>query len=280
MRQVKRFIYFVMLNVIVSAVTVVAVLQWWESKHPSTPIESTSVIIVVTAAPPGSQQVMLNDAGTYEIAATDTGILETGMIKATPTFGLLSYQVKEGDILGALAVQFNVSVADIMSVNGISNPDSLYVGQIILIPSAPLPTATLTPPPPTPISSPTPKPPSTATLTPSATPTSTPISQEPQVKVDKVIGVGDLETERVELLRSGDGELSLAGWRIEDGEGNVYTFPELTLYKGGAIHINTRRGQDTVTDLFWGLTHPIWERGKIVYLYNAKNELQSSYTIP
>ena len=34
MRQVKRFVYFVMLNVIISTVTVIAVLQWWETKHP------------------------------------------------------------------------------------------------------------------------------------------------------------------------------------------------------------------------------------------------------
>ena len=70
--------------------------------------------------------------------------------------------------------------------------------------------------------------------------------------IEKVIGVGVLATERVELLRTGDGELSLAGWRLEDGKGNVYTFPMLTLYKGGAINLNTRTGQDTVVDLFWG----------------------------
>lgn len=280
MRQLKRFIYLVLLNVIISAVTVISVLLWWEAKHPTTPVDITPVVIVVTPTQSIVLPLMANNSGVSEFISTDTGVQASLELKATPTFGLLSYQVKEGDILGALAVEFNVSMADILAVNGLDNPDSLYVGQIILIPSAPLPTATVTSPPPTPVSSPTPRPPATSTPTATDTPTSTPRSDEAQVKIEKVVGVGDLETERVELLRSGNGELTLAGWRIEDGEGNVFIFPELTLYKGGAINLNTRSGQDTVVDLYWGLTVPIWEPGKTVYLYNAQHELLSSYIIP
>jgi hypothetical protein len=98
--------------------------------------------------------------------------------------------------------------------------------------------------------------------------------------IDKVVGVGVLETERVQLVRSGVGELSLAGWRLEDGKGNKYIFPDLTLYKGSAINLNTRAGQDTVIDLFWGLTSPIWKSGKTVYLYDAQKELRATYSIP
>jgi hypothetical protein len=167
-----------------------------------------------------------------------------------------------------------------MTVNSLTDPDSLYVGQIIYIPTAPLPKATSTSISPTIVASPTPRPPATATHGPTVTATPTQLGQEPQVNIETVIGVGVLENERAVLLRTGDGELSLAGWRLEDGQGHVYTFPMLTLYKGGAINLNTRTGQDTVVDLFWGLDSPIWRTGKTVSLYDSQNVLQASYIIP
>jgi LysM repeat protein len=280
MRQVKRFIYFVMLNVIISTVTVIAVLQWWESKHPPYSANTTPVVIVVTPTQSVILSLLSNNSGPDDSLPMDTGVPISGTQQAVPTYELLSYRVKEGDILGALAVQFNTSVADIMTVNGITDPDSISVGQVIYIPTAPLPKPTSTSIPPTIVASPTSRPSATTNPAPTATSTPTLLGQEPQVKIENVIGVGVLATEHVVLLRTGDGELSLAGWRLDDGKGNVYTFPMLTLYKGGAINLNTRTGQDTVVDLFWGLASPIWRSGKTVYLYNAQNELQTTFSIP
>ncbi len=135
----------------------------------------------------------------------------------------------------------------------LTDPDSLYVGQIIYIPTAPLPKATSTSIPPTIVASPTPRPSATTTHGPTPTATQTQIGQEPQVVIDTVIGAGVLENERVVLHRTGDGELSLAGWRLEDGMGNIYTFPQLTLYKGGAINLNTRTGEDTRGEFVLGI---------------------------
>jgi LysM repeat protein len=280
MRQVKRFIYFVMLNVFISTVTVIAVLQWWETKHPPYTADITPVVIIVTPTQSVILPLLTNNSGPDDIGPIDTGVIISGTQQVVPTYELLSYRVKEGDYLGALAAQFNTTVADIMAVNSLANPDSLTVGQIIYIPTAPLPKPTSTSIPPTAIPSPTAR--ASASATPKATATSTPtqIGEEPQVIIENVIGVGVLATERVEILRTGDGELSLAGWSLEDGKGSLYTFPMLTLFKGGAINLNTRTGQDTVVDLFWGLTAPIWKSGKTVYLYDAENQLRSKYTIP
>jgi LysM repeat protein len=280
MRQVKRFFYFVLLNVIISATTVIVVLQLWERNHPSLSADNTPVVIIVTPTQSVILPLMANNPGSDGIISVDSGVPVTGTIQATPTIEMLSYQVKEGDTLGALAVQFNVSVADIMTVNGLTDSEYLYIGQIIFIPTSPLPKITPTSTPPTIVASATLRPSATSTHGPAPTATPTPIKLEPQVVIESVIGVGVLENERVELLRTGDGELSLAGWRLEDGTGIVYTFPNLTLYTGGAINLNTRNGQDTVVDLFWGLTSPIWESGKTVSLYDSQNELRSSYTVP
>ena len=280
MRQVKRLFYIVLLNIIISAITVVVVLQLWESNHPPLSVDGTPVVIVVTPTQSVVLPLLVNDQGSDEMLPVNAGIPITGTLQATPTLEMLIYEIKEGDTLGALAVQFNISVADIMTVNSLPDPDSVYVGQIIYIPTAPLPKATSTSIPPTIVASPTPRPSATTTHGPTPTTTQTQIGQEPQVVIDKVIGAGVLENERVVLLRSGGGVLSLAGWRLDDGMGKVYTFPQLTLYKGGAINLNTRTGEDTVVDLFWGLSSPIWRSGKTVFLYDTLNRLRASYTIP
>ena len=278
MRQVKRFFYFVLLNIIISAVTVIVVLQLWERDHPSISADDTPIVIVVTPTQSIILPLLSNNSGLDEIDNINPGVGITGTYQVLPTVEMLSYQVKEGDTLGALSVQFNVSVADIMTVNGLTDPDSLYEGQIILIPTAPLPTVTPTAIPPT--ISPTVRPSPTGTRGPTATVTPTPILIEPQLVIESVLGVGVLETEYVELVRTGDGELNLSGWSLGDGTGYVYFFPDLTLYKGVEISLNSRTGQDTVDDLFWGLPASIWRTGKTVSLYDSQNELRSSYTIP
>ncbi len=279
MRQAKRLFYVILLNIVISTVTVVAVLSIWERNHPPLFVNSTPVVIMVTPTQSVILPLIVSQLGTDDIAPTDTGVTTSGSLTPTPSIELLVYKVKEGDTLGALSVEFNVSVADIMTVNGLTNPDSIYQGQTIYIPTAPLPTITPTPLP-TITASTTPHPSATATYGLTATSTPTQIGQEAQVIIETVIGVGVLANEHVVLQRSGDGELSLAGWHLKDGSGNTYTFPQLTLYKGSAINLNTRQGENTVLDLFWGLTSTVWKAGKTVYLYDAQDVLRVSYTIP
>jgi LysM repeat protein len=280
MRQAKRVFYIVLLNVIISAITVGVVLQLWENDHPAVSVNSTPVVIIVTSTQPVNLPITGNTFLLRTSIPLDSGILITGTLQATPALEMLTYRVKEGDFLSALAIQFNVSVPDILAVNGLTNPDSLYIGQLIYIPTAPLPTITPTSIPPTMIASATARPSATVTHGPLQTSTPTVIGQPPQVVIDSVIGAGVLANERILIRRTGDGELSLAGWRLMDGEGNEYIFPQLTLYKDGAININTRSGQNTVVDLYWGLTSPIWAPGKIISIYDAENNLRETDTLP
>jgi LysM repeat protein len=268
------------LNVIISAITVGVVLQLWENDHPPLSIENTPVVVIVTATQPINQPLISDDFVSGTIKPFDAGVPISGTVQVTPSLQKFTYRVQEGDFLGNLAIQFNVSVADIMAVNDLTNPDSLYVGQVIFIPTSPLPTATPTLISPTIIASATPRPTTTTTKGPIPTSTPTAMRQEPQVLINSVIGIGVLENERVVLHRTGDGELSLAGWRLTDGKGNEYFFPQLTLYKDGAINLNTRTGQNTVVDLFWGFTSPIWKSGKIISIYDSQNNLRATYTIP
>jgi hypothetical protein len=280
MRQMKRVFYIVLLNVIISAITVGVVLQLWENDHPPISGENTPVVLIVTASQSVITPTIAYDPLSGSSMPVEGGTPIIGTVQAEPALQMLAYRVKEGDFLGALAAQFNVSVDDIMKVNSLTNPDSLTIGQILYIPTAPLPTSTSTFLPPTDIATVTPRPSSTSTKGPALSSTPTEIGQEAQVVIDSVIGAGVLENERVVVRRTGDGELSLVGWRLTDGKGFEYIFPQLTLYKDGAININTRTGQNTVVDLFWGLTSPVWKPGKIISIYDSQNNLRATYTVP
>src|SRR4030042_1115986 len=137
MRQVKRFLYFVLLNIVISAVTVIAVLRLWERDHPSISAGNTPVVIVVTPTQSVILPLLSNNSDPDKINIVDSGVPITGTYQVQPTVEMLSYQVKQGDSLGALAVQFNVSVADIMTVNGLSDPADFFIGQITLNPTRP-----------------------------------------------------------------------------------------------------------------------------------------------
>ncbi|MCQ2969358.1 MAG: LysM peptidoglycan-binding domain-containing protein [Clostridium sp.] len=44
--------------------------------------------------------------------------------------------MEDGDTLSSIAVKFSTTVADLVSLNNISNPNLIYVGQILSIPSS------------------------------------------------------------------------------------------------------------------------------------------------
>ena len=95
-----------------------------------------------------------------------------------------------------------------------------------------------------------------------------------------MISAGDITSERVFLVRTGDGELSLAGWKLQDEDGRVFEFPQLALYKDGAVNVWTTSGSPTVVDLYWGLQNPVWKSGETVTLRDARGRVHATYTIP
>lgn len=65
-----------------------------------------------------------------------------------------TYTVQAGDTLARIALRFNVPIGEIIALNGIANPNFIYVGQQLLIPDSDCddgtpPPPTSTPPPPT-----------------------------------------------------------------------------------------------------------------------------------
>ncbi len=88
--------------------------------QPTTPRPTAPVILDITPAP------------TLDADATATAY--ASLLAPSPTPAGL-YIVQPGDTLSELAILFGTTVADIMAANGLTDPDSLQVGQPLIIPS-------------------------------------------------------------------------------------------------------------------------------------------------
>jgi serine/threonine protein kinase len=197
----------------------------------------------------------------------------TYILTVTPSMGAglsgKQYTVVSGDYLGKICDEFNITIAELLAANpNLPDPNRLEVGQILIIPYiTDTPTATL------------PLPGDTTTPL-AASPTSTQVIDNPQVLIDSIIGAGDLATEHVLLKNTGSGALSLAGWQLVEEGGLIYTFPPLNLFGGGAVNLFTKAGQDTVVELYWGLTMPVWQSGETAVLLDNQGKVRATYTVP
>ncbi|WP_237705090.1 lamin tail domain-containing protein [Thermococcus zilligii] len=89
----------------------------------------------------------------------------------------------------------------------------------------------------------------------------------------------NLNGEYVVLKNIGKTPVNLRGWKIEDSDGNAYTFPDIILEPGGKIKLYSGSGMNNSTDLYWGSEVPVWDNdGDTVYLYNERGNLVDSYS--
>lgn len=120
------------------------------------------------------------------------------------------------------------------------------------------------------------------------TPTDSPAASAPvqtaegasKVEISVVIGAGIPSSEKLVLRNTGQEEASLEGWKLQDEQNNVYTFPKMTVASGGVIQINTAPGKDTLIDLYWGLTAPVWSSGETATLLDPAGTVKSVYKVP
>jgi len=263
MNNYKRLFYYLLINVFVSACTVVTVLVLWEQFRPPTGP------MAMDLAPSNTQEVPA-DLDAEPGTGAPLGILlpsPTAPLTSAPEVNIIEYLVKQNDTLGEIARQYDVDVAELMELNSLDDPNSLSAGIILYVPVPPKPTPTVD---------------KTATATPSPKQITTPSGplQEPRVAINSVIGTGDLASERVFLVRTGDGPLSLAGWKMEDEDGNTFVFPQLEFYEGGAVNVWTTSGVTTVLDLYWELNGPVWNSGEKATLLDAQGKVHTTYVVP
>jgi LysM repeat protein len=98
------------------------------------PRETVPALLYITPAP------------TLNVDATVTAYAQAIIPSPTPS-GM--YVIKSGDTLSAIATDFGSTVDEIMTLNNITNPETIQVGQTIIIPSlidrTPIPAPTFGP---------------------------------------------------------------------------------------------------------------------------------------
>lgn len=104
--------------------------------------------------------------------------------------------------------------------------------------------------------------------------------EQAPIEIVNVVGAGILNVETVLIHYNGDDDLDLTGWLIRTEDGNEYSFPQLILFKNGAVQVHSSLGTDTVVDLYWGLNHPVWKPGELVTLLDSNREPRAFYRIP
>ena len=100
------------------------------------------------------------------------------------------------------------------------------------------------------------------------------------VKIVSIVGAGTLNAEWVVVRNAGTDSLNLSGWQLKDSNKNVFVFPNLTLNSGGAVQIHTASGTNTVIDLYWGETQPVWESGEEAQLSDPSGNVRAVYKVP
>jgi hypothetical protein len=103
---------------------------------------------------------------------------------------------------------------------------------------------------------------------------------EIRLVIDNIYGAGKLESEVAVIINHSAGAVNLNGWVLDDGHGNTYQFPDLTLHQGGQVQLFSGAGANTVTKLFWNQDKAIWKSGKSVTLRSPDNVVFASYVIP
>lgn len=231
----KRVVIFILINILVSALTTSLVLFFWDRAH-------REDVPKIDAEKPG----------------LTLPSLEQPAPTSKPEQPLQAYQVKAGETLGEIALAYNISVEELLSLNGLTDPNSIGAGTTIFVPLDTEHSENL----------------DAQNVGPSTT------SNTGQVEIVGVFGAGDLTSERVQIRGLGQGTLSLTGWRLWDEDGNEYIFPQITLFANGAVDIYSDVGVDTVVSLFWRSGQPIWSPGEMATLIDEGGNIQSTFMIP
>lgn len=240
------YLRFLALNVVVSAVTMLIVLAIWD-RRPAGRISSTPT-------------------ATINVGALVATALPSPTATLPPSPTPATYTVQPGDTLFHISQVLGIDMEAIMAANGITDPNTLDVGQVLRIPQVEAGSA----------AQPGPPQPEVGAF-PTATPG--PDSQAPRVQIREVSGRGNLQTETVLLLNSG-GQADMTGWTLEDGRGHRYTFPNFILHNDGAVNLHTRAGIDNPIDLYWGLSEAVWLPGTTATLRDASGRVHDTFRIP
>lgn len=175
-----------------------------------------------------------------------------------------TYVVQSGDSLSSIAYRHGISVDALRRANDIDDANYITLGQTLVIPLGGTPL----------------EPTATPRAVPTVAPVLTPGSEAVPVAIDSVNASASTGDEYLTLVNRGAQGVALEGWTLDDGNGHVYTFPNLFLWRSGTVLVHTAAGTDSATDLYWGLSESVWSKpGEKAVLRDAQGSVVSELQV-
>ena len=265
----RQLAFVIILNALISLVIAMAVVWIVEARRPDpealaavfTPIAAPPVPMAATFTPAaatgaapaaGGEQASVGEAG----AATPA---EAVAPAATPSAAAgaegTEYVIQVGDSLSGVADRFGVPVAAIVEANNLDNPDFVFVGQRLIIPSA-------------------------SAQLPAATATPAPAVANTGLRLAAVENAGNLAAEAVGVANDSDLAVSLQGWRLEREGGPAYTFGNILLFPGSGLKLHSGAGTDSSVDVYWNQAAAVWSSGAVARLINPQGSEVARLSVP
>lgn len=124
MKQSKRLIFYLTLNILVSACTTLAVLLAWDQLRSPTPrgVFSGALQSLSGTPTPGS-----------ELPETEA----PSAAQPAPTEAFIIHQVQTGETFESIAALYNMGVEELVAVNGFTQVQPLGTGEVLRIPLHP-----------------------------------------------------------------------------------------------------------------------------------------------
>ncbi len=265
----RRMLPFILLNIIVSAAVVLTILWLWDGRKEE-PVTAVAVPTVGPQVAAPQQEVPIEESAPPQLPGEGIALIPDEL-------GPEVHIVAAGETLGQISARYEISLEEIMSANGMSNQNFIFVGQELILPlgdvtqevaqeaSEVSQTADN----------------SAENNLPTPIPTAPAADGEAVIDIAEVFGPGQLQLEAVQIVNNGSRETNLSEWKLADQFGNYYEFRTITLFGDGAgITIHTSAGQDSATDLYWGQEGALWNSGDTVVLYDAGGNVVTEYKIP
>jgi len=129
MKSWKALVFFLLLNVLVSACVTLIVLYIWDQNRG---LGVTSLLPPVNLLPdPNTAPI------NQESPVPATEVVEVTPLEPTETY--LTYEVQVGDDFSSIAAKYEVDVDELIAINGFTTDQPLGVGEILRIPYEPTP---------------------------------------------------------------------------------------------------------------------------------------------
>ena len=253
----SQLVFVVLLNALISFAIALTVIWIVDARRPDpeqlaaifTPSPSLAVMAQTTS-------VQAGDTQTGNTAVTPQPPAISPATDALPQNGpTIEYVVQSGDTLAVIAAKLGSTQDAIIKANNIADPNLLYVGARLIIP--------------------------TGNSSPSIPEVATPVAPTGAgLKIGSVLAPGDLANEAVEIINEGDRPYALQGWRLQKEGGPEYTFGDVQLFQGAGGKVFSGSGSDNSISWYWNQPTALWQSGAVIKLINNQGNVVTSYTVP